>query len=389
MFERIEEIWDARESSEQLSSLKSRYPSWFTNTQDSTATSAKSNSSSTACESAAKEERIKNVLTPTACISGNEKRNFMNVSTPSVSGSDDEKTNFMDFSTSSGSAHSDKERLKHMNIHEAITNFSDEEVATAAYLDVCIVSEFRNLLGAGNECARSIGKLPLLHNIGYNKDLEKIYAHQSARHSPHGPKIVLDLPHMMTFCEGHWLSGQGIDGALADLVDLATPEMQILSSEVGYLISSKINGLDQRPIQDCHIPDIKPGATTIIMPWNMRNNHWIVIKTTCNKNRGSVTVYDSLRAQKKKATKTEVVEVMRKITQRNVSHPWHECSWSEKDVQYSSVCAQQKGSNDCGVHTIYNTLTLTKGKEPTKRALDYPALRKEYFEAYCRFFGFI
>ncbi|MCJ1342736.1 hypothetical protein MMC31_000925, partial [Peltigera leucophlebia] len=77
LFERIEEIWDARKSSEKLLSLKSRHPSWFTNTQDSTATSAKSNSTPTARESGAKEERFKNGLTPTACISGNEKRNSM------------------------------------------------------------------------------------------------------------------------------------------------------------------------------------------------------------------------------------------------------------------------------------------------------------------------
>lgn len=80
LFERIEEIWDARKSSEKLLSLKSRHPSWFTNTQDSTAISAKSNSTSTARESGAKEERFENGLTPTACISGNEKRNSMKVS---------------------------------------------------------------------------------------------------------------------------------------------------------------------------------------------------------------------------------------------------------------------------------------------------------------------
>lgn len=348
LFQRIEEIWDARRSWDKLLSLKSRFPSWFTNTQDSTAIRAKSDSTSIACVSSAEEKSFQNVSTPNACVSGNEEWS-----------------------------------IKNMNIQDAMTKFSDEIVAKAANLDVKIVRDFRNLVGAGDDIARSIGQLRLLH---MRRDSEIIDDHQHLQLSPHGFKVVLDLPNMMTFCKDQWLSAQGINGALADLADPVDPGMQILSAEVGYLISTKISGSDQRPIHDHDIPNIIPGATTIILPWNIRNSHWVVVKTTCNKNRGNVTVYDSLRQPREIEVKTQIVSVMKEITRRNISHPWHESFWSEKDVRYSSGCAQQMGCNDCGVHTIYNAMTLAKGREPNKKSLDYPARRKEYFEAYCRFF---
>lgn len=122
-----------------------------------------------------------------------------------------------------------------------MTKFSDEIVAKAANLDVKIVCDFRNLVGAGGDIAWSIGQLRLLH---MRRDSEIIDAHQHLQLSTHGFKVVLDLSNMMTFCKDQWLSAQGINGALANLADPVDPGMQILSAEVAYLISTKISGLD-------------------------------------------------------------------------------------------------------------------------------------------------
>lgn len=96
-----------------------------------------------------------------------------------------------------------------MNIHDAITKFSDEEVATAANLDVCIVRDFR---------ARSIGQLRLLHGRNL-KDSEIIDVHQYLQLSPHGFIVVQDIPSLMKFCKDKWLFAQAINGALADFAD--------------------------------------------------------------------------------------------------------------------------------------------------------------------------
>lgn len=99
-----------------------------------------------------------------------------------------------------------------MNIHDAITKFSDEEVATAANLGVCIVRDFRN------DIARSIGQLRLLHGRNL-KDSEIIDVHQYLQLSPHGFIVVQEIPSLMRFCKNKWLFAQAINGALADFAD--------------------------------------------------------------------------------------------------------------------------------------------------------------------------
>lgn len=63
-------------------------------------------------------------------------------------------------------------------------------------------------------------------------------------------KVVLDLHNLLPFCKDGWLTAQGFNGTLAELAKPLDPAIQILSAEVGYLICSKFDGSDKRPIQD-------------------------------------------------------------------------------------------------------------------------------------------
>ena len=352
LIERIDAIWVARDSWNELSSLKNTFPSWFTD-----------------AEYTAQDHKVgigKSIST-FASVSDYEKV-------------DSEKT-----TTSTAGVSCSEEGMENMKIYDAMTKLADEEVTRVAHLDKGQIRGFRKHVIAGDEIAKSIGELKLLHPVTHGKNSKISYVHQYIQQSPHGFEVVLDLHNLLPFCKDEWLTAQAINGTLAELAEPLDPAIQILSAEVGYLICLKVDGSDKRPIQGHDIPNIKRSTTTIIMPWNLQNLHWIVAKVTCSNKQGEITLYDSLKQSYKEITsKKQFAIVMKEITKHIPFSLWHGSSLSEQYVRFSSECVVQKGGSNCGVYTIYNALILVKVRKLSQQSVNCATRCKEYFEAYCQ-----
>lgn len=89
--------------------------------------------------------------------------------------------------------------MENIRIYNAVTKLADKKVTWIAYLDKRQIRRFCKHLITGDEIAKSIEKLKLLHLVTHSKNSKISYIHQYIWQSSHRFEVVFDLYNLLLF----------------------------------------------------------------------------------------------------------------------------------------------------------------------------------------------